>query len=828
MLLRFGQLAVVIVAISNISIVNSFLFQKELGGWNVSVSSPNSHLVANGQTFSEGGIINLTWIASGMTWRSALPSFKFVKRRSSNNPGCWSHKTKTIKQNPSSTILTSAKACDNNIQLEGSIMAPKLDSLTKWRPRFLESVEVPFSFKFTLDSKTQGLIFDLMIDYPDSAPVAQHLKIDHTSHGDRQDYSYIAADVSMYWNLAPFGNERLVGGGESFTYMDLRGQAFDIWVEEQGIGRGISEITTSLNVLAWPCGGNPHTTYTSIPAFLSTRGYGIAFDNYQLMMADFTGQDEAKMTASFEASTGRLQPKVSGRLWPGESIRKLMDGLTLVTGRMKGPPEWTQNGLIIGDEGGHTIVQSHLDVLHAGKVPVAGVWVQDWTGKVTNKQGTFVWWNWKLDESVYPKEWFRNQTAAGIKVLTYVNPMLTNLNQSDAVAEVFYEAKALGYLVKDANGVDIMQVPAMGSIEFGLVDVLQPAAREWWTNIIRCNVLMACEGDGTPLVHGWMHDYGEYYPMYGVPRSSDVEGLGGDIHNQYPYFYQTTAAAASEGYKDVTYFVRSGVLRSPGLVAMFWAGDQMTSWDACDGLQSALIGIMTGGLTGISITHADIGGFTAIDRLPWLPLPGIHYKRSRELNIRFLELCVFTNAIFRSHPSLIPEISSQLYDDDMLAYTKFFSELFAAFKPYRLALFEDAAQLGLPLVRHGILVEPQDTTWFNRSASFHYNGCTAKKPDGGHGGDEIGLFQFFFGDDVLVAPNMVQGSTTVWAYLPAGTWVDFWTGSVQTGPSYQEYNAPLGKPTFFYRASSIWSTHFRNMSSTFAPQIPPAMQATYV
>ena len=41
-------------------------------------------------------------------------------------------------------------------------------------------------------------------------------------------------------------------------------------------------------------------------------------------------------------------------------------------------------------------------------------------------------------------------------------------------------------------------------------------------------------------------------------------------------------------------------------------GDQLTTLDKLDGLQSALIGQMNGGVSGMTIGHSDIGGYTSV------------------------------------------------------------------------------------------------------------------------------------------------------------------------------------------------------------------------
>jgi len=264
------------------------------------------------------------------------------------------------------------------------------------------------------------------------------------------------------------------------------------------------------------------------------------------------------------------------------------------------------------------------------------------------------------------------------------------------------------------------------------------------------------------------------------------------------------------GFGEATFFARSGDLHSPAEARMFWLGDQITSWDACDGMQSALIGMMSGGLSGWTITHAEIGGYDAIS----LPIPGIKFTRNAELLVRWLELSVFTDAMLRGHETNTINASAQLWDDDVVPYTQALVELFRGLAPYRQSLFKDAAALGFPLVRHGVLVEPSDPTWFESTpapkVSQH---CSA--------GLEVGLKQFFLGDDLLVVPVFEEHASSVDVYLPRGNWTHFWSGRSVTGPSRERWPAPMGQPAFFYRAShdAAWMPFFEQLAQRFRPDV---------
>lgn len=90
------------------------------------------------------------------------------------------------------------------------------------------------------------------------------------------------------------------------------------------------------------------------------------------------------------------------------------------------------------------------------------------------------------------------------------------------------------------------------------------------------------------------------------------------------------------------FFMRAGFRDSPKWASLFWEGDQMVSWQANDGIKSAVVGLLSSGISGYAFNHSDIGGYCAVN------LPFIKYKRSEELLLRWMELNAFTT-VFRTH-----------------------------------------------------------------------------------------------------------------------------------------------------------------------------------
>jgi alpha-glucosidase len=98
--------------------------------------------------------------------------------------------------------------------------------------------------------------------------------------------------------------------------------------------------------------------------------------------------------------------------------------------------------------------------------------------------------------------------------------------------------------------------------------------------------------------------------------------------------------------------------------------------------------------------------------------------------------------------------------------------------PYLYGLFEEASRTGAPILRP-LLFE-------------HFDDPATYTAD-----DE-----FMLGDALLVAPITRPGIEHRHVYLPAGTWVHWWTDEVVEGPAHTLAHAPLGRPALYARANA--------------------------
>ena len=114
-------------------------------------------------------------------------------------------------------------------------------------------------------------------------------------------------------------------------------------------------------------------------------------------------------------------------------------------------PEWVYNGAIIGVQGG---TQRMLDIMSQALdsgVKVSGMWIQDWSGKITTEFGTRVFCNGKWNSTWYPEldEVIKViDEQYGVKVTAYITPHLNiegdvfqvckQNNGSERCSECFY------------------------------------------------------------------------------------------------------------------------------------------------------------------------------------------------------------------------------------------------------------------------------------------------------------------------------------------------------------------------------------------------------
>ncbi len=176
------------------------------------------------------------------------------------------------------------------------------------------------------------------------------------------------------------------GWGEQYNRTDQRGERFDLFVQEQGLGR-----TGSPEVLS-PA-GHAHTTYCPMPYFLDARGHGMLVQTDHRVLVDLCSSEQAVAWIEVEAGAP-FEAEVLPGPTPADVVRQLGERV----GRPAKPPSWAYD-LWIGAQGGREVLLAEVAALEAAAIPVGVFWVQDWTGPRTNLGGGYgVQYRWVADE----------------------------------------------------------------------------------------------------------------------------------------------------------------------------------------------------------------------------------------------------------------------------------------------------------------------------------------------------------------------------------------------------------------------------------------------
>lgn len=238
-------------------------------------------------------------------------------------------------------------------------------------------------------------------------------------------------------------------------------------------------------------------------------------------------------------------------------------------------------------------------------------------------------------------------------------------------------------------------------------------------------------------------DFGEE-----VDEGAEYAAMAGrSYHNLFALLYQKAAWEATQrarGQGETVIWARSawaGSQRYP----VHWGGDSACTFD---GLAGSLAGGLHFGLSGFAFWGHDIGGFHGVPDF-------MQNKPSDRLYLRWVQAGVFTSHM-RFHGSTprepweYPSVAAQVREWLRFRY---------ALLPYILREAQECVRSGLPMMRALVL------DWPNDPAAWSIQD------------------QYLFGSAFLVCPVLHDGSARP-VYLPAGRWVDFWTGTPIEGPRY--------------------------------------------
>jgi alpha-D-xyloside xylohydrolase len=486
-------------------------------------------------------------------------------------------------------------------------------------------------------------------------------------------------------------------------------------------------------------------TESAVPVLVSSRGYGILWDNPAVTEVDAGKSNPAGLTWTSEAADA-----VDYYFLFGPELDTVIADYRDLTGAAPMFGKWAFGFWQCKER--YASQRELLDVVgwyRTNHVPLDGI-IQDWQYWTPNP-----WGSHQFDTNRYPDPVKLMQTlhAENVHAIISVWPKF------DVDSPNANELRAAGALYSQV----IPYVYPQGKGQW--YDAFNPVARKiYWQQISR--QLFA---DG---LDGWWLDASEaeLSGKWGEFRNFDTAaGPGAKVFNAYPLMHTTSIYAgqrAENSDQRVFILTRSAYAGQQRNAAVTWSGDIRGDWKTFARQIPAGLNFC---LSGIPYWNTDTGGFFGGD-----PASAAY----NELFTRWFQFSAFC-PMFRVHGTDHPK-EIWRFDDATQKILIRYDQLRYHLMPYIYSVSWRVTSGGYSMMRPLVMDFRDDPRVFNIAD------------------------QYLFGPALLVNPVIKSNAVTRSVYLPAGAgWVDFWTGKNYSGGQTIAAASPIETLPLFVRAGSI-------------------------
>ena len=563
--------------------------------------------------------------------------------------------------------------------------------------------------------------------------------------------------------LKLFPNEYFMGFGERLEGIAFRGKKMLNWISE-----GQADIVPS---------PNPENQGNyRVPFYLSTRGYGLLLNENSCSSFDL-GETNININ-----EIAVWDQKLSFTVYTGATPTDIIQNYTEDAGRILRTPEpWVFGVWMMAKN--RNIFQTETDrsnqvaaILRNDSIPCSAIWHSYWSEKINDILG--VGKKWDLDVVKYPNytTLVNDHHADGFKVLHYYWPYIFN-NDFD-----YNTGNTNGYFMKNSLNQTYLNQWLSFFAQVAEPDLTRQTVRNWYKN----NLLINAYNIGSS---GGMIDFGEHHRIEMID-SANANPYA--VHNEYPLWWAKTNQEFWEQHQpngDYTYWMRGGWTGIQKYSPLMWIGDPQFDWSANDGIKTIIPAILSAGISGHPLVSSHIAGYE-YNTLP---------TNSEELWIRWLQTCTMFPVMWTHEGSELFFGTKLVFDQSPQTQAMFkkYAKLHVQFFPYMYTLVKEGKEKGIPVARSLYLHYPNDL-----------NTILIKD-------------QFMLGDRVMVAPIIDSGAVNRNVYFPAGTWYDFWTGTIAAnGPTNLSVSAPLDHLPIFVKEGTILPLYNQPHIETLVKNVP--------
>ena len=492
--------------------------------------------------------------------------------------------------------------------------------------------------------------------------------------------------------------ECVYGLGERFGAYVKNGQTVDMWNADGGTA---SELA-----------------YKNVPFYMTNRGYGILVEDTSDVSFEVASEKVERVQFSVEGET-----LVYDVIYGG-TPKGILDVYTALTGRPALLPAWSF-GLWLSTsfttDYDEKTATSFIDGMAERNIPLSVFHFDCYWMKGYN------WCDFEWDPDTFPDPvgMLKRYHDKGLHLCCWINPYIAQ------ASPLFQEGMAQGYLMKTTNG-DVWQTD-MWQAGMAILDVTNPAAREWYCSYLRRLLDMGIDCFKT--------DFGERIPVRDIAYFDGSDPL--HMHNYYTFLYNKMVfdlLREVRGEGEAILFARSATAGGQQF-PVHWGGDNSASYIS---MAETLRAGLSMSHSGFGFWSHDISGFEST-------APADVYKR----------WCQF--GLLSSHSRLHGSSSYRvpwLFDEESSDVVRKFASLKCRLMPYLYAAAVEAHEHGTPMMRPMLLEFPDDPA------------C-----------DTLDR-QYMLGESLLVAP-IFREDGRVQYYLPEGVWTSLLSGAKAEGGRWQ-------------------------------------------
>lgn len=501
----------------------------------------------------------------------------------------------------------------------------------------------------------------------------------------------------------------------------------------------------------------PKNTQASVPFLVSSKGYGLLWNNPAV--------GQAVLGMNITEFSVRSSKQIDYWITAGDTPAEIVEKYSCVTGKVPMMPDFA-----MGYWQCRLRYQTQEEVLQIAReyfrrrIPLSVIVID-----------FFHWPNqgdWTFDERFFPDPEAMAQElhSMGIQLMVSIWPTV------DRHSVHYSELKERDLLIRTNRGLDVtMEFNGMESY----LDTTNPEGRAFIWNAAKKNYL----DRGVSLF--WLD---EAEPEYTVPDFDNYryyEGQGLECANIYPLGYARAfyEGMRAEGIENPIHLIRCAWAGAQRYGALVWSGDIPSSFTY---LRYQLAVGLNMGMAGIPWWTADIGGFHG---------GNIHDPAFHELLARWFQFGTFC-PVMRLHGDRDPHkaplepdavcgggMMASGADNEVWSYLPHLENMMIDYiqiresmKDYIRQAMKEAHEKGTPVMKPLFYDFPEDPqAWETEDA-------------------------YLFGHDLLVAPVTAAGVRKREVYLPAGPlWTDARTGEVYSGGQTIVTEAPLEQIPLFVK-----------------------------